>query len=122
MKTNVVNSMDFRGIKVSKHLYTIHHNYIRDLKDMDKIAAGIDVFISSVTKSLPYRKSSVTVPAIKISARPQNLSLWERLLGKKTVTEYYPTGNIGELMRGETRLQTVFENIASKAQSLTRHK
>ena len=118
MKAGIVDATNFNGINISKSMKGFHSVHLGEIKEMESITSGVDVFIRSVVKKFPYRKSTMTLPAIEFSARPQNLSFWEKLCGKKTVKDYFPTGNIGELIREGKTAMDIFKDVVAKAQSL----
>ncbi len=107
--------VNFNGVYVSKRITPIHNMYLEGLDKLGQSAFGLDVFIKSVTRSLPYRTGTMPVSAIEVSARPEGASFLERLFKKNTVTEYFPTGNIGELIRGKDTFADVFARAVSKA-------
>ena len=103
----------FKGIKWG-HIYPIHTIYLSDRSYLESLASGVDVFIKSAVKNFPYRKSQVPISSIKVTARPQNLGFWEKLLNKKTVTEYFPTGNWCEIIGYKEPFETVFNRVISQ--------
>lgn len=86
----------FKSLKVGR-MSAIGRIYLSSYSEMEKLAEKADVFIKLSEKDFPYKNDKVTrmnCTALKISARPLNLSFWEKLAGKKTVTEYFPIGNM----------------------------
>ena len=94
MKTGKIN---FKSIDTRK-LSGMGKIYIPNINLLEKITQDVDVKLSSVQKDFPYRKTTMTVPSIKITARPKGLNFIEKMLGKKTVVDYFPTGNLRELI------------------------
>lgn len=93
-----------------------HINYVLNIKNLGKYRTdpNIDVFIKSTIKDFPYQYGGkMPVSAIKISARPTKISFWEKLLGKRTVTEYFPTGNLSIVKNNES-INDVFNRVISK--------
>ena len=95
MKTNKIEP-SFQRLKIGKiPAYCIAH--LPTYKEMEKLTDKADVFIKICEKDFEYkgdRIQKINVPALKISARPLNLGFFEKLFNKKTVTEYFPVGNM----------------------------
>lgn len=103
-------SIDYRKLRA---LDAIH--LPNDKGIIEKMAEGIDVFLKSTVKSYPYHNSTLPVNSIKIIARPKNLTFFERLLGKKTVVGYFPTGNLRSIIEyNEAKFEDVFAKVVSQ--------
>ena len=102
----------FRGLNVSK-LNAIDAMSVDNIERYRNLAENYDVSLKSTKKDFPYRKSSMTVNAIKISARPKNLGFWDKLLGRKTVIEYFPT-RMRELIEYKKCFAQVFKETIAK--------
>ena len=110
----ITNSgQNFKGIRIGK-LNPLHTVYLTDIKSLEKFTDGVDVFIKSVSKNFPYRKSQISVPSIKITARPQNLGFIDRLLGRKTVKNYFPVGSLRSILDFEDTFESLFMKTIEK--------
>ena len=97
MEINKVNP-SFKSLKIGR-LPAIARIYIPPYEEMEKLTKNADVYIKSCENFFPYEKYGLKrmwCQALKISARPKNLSFFKRLFNKNTVTEYFPIGNLRE--------------------------
>ena len=112
MKTDKIKP-NFTGLQIC-NIKPLHTIYIKNIKYLEKLASGKDVFIRSTTKDFPYRKSMVSVSSLEILVRPQKLNFFQKLFGTKTVREYFPTGNYKDLIKFNETFEDVFKKAISK--------
>lgn len=95
MKTEKIQQ-SFGQLKIGK-LSAVGRISLPIPKELEKLSKGADVFIKTCEKEFPYKSNpnrTMGTEALKISARPLKLGFWDRLFNKKTVTGYYPIGNM----------------------------
>ena len=103
--------INFKSIDTSRvqGIGTIH---IPDRKILERISQNVDVKLSSVNKSFPYRNTSMSISSIKITARPKGLNFIEKLFGYRTVVDYYPFGNLKPIIK--FKFKGSFEDFLKK--------
>lgn len=82
--------VSFKSIKIGK-LSSSEIIQLPDEKTLEYISQNADVKLKGVNKNFPYRNGTISIRAIKITARPKGLTFFQKLFGKKTITDYYPT-------------------------------
>lgn len=90
-------NLSFKGLNVKK-LKSLDAVFLPNLKYIEKMTDGVDVFLKSTQKSFPFRKTTLTSDAVEIRVRPQNISWFEKLFGLKNQKAYYPIGNLRPLI------------------------
>ena len=95
MKTVKIHQ-NFGRLRVGK-LSNIGRVVLPPQEELKKLTEKADVFIKTCEKEFLYKSNpnrTMGTEALKISARPLKLGFWDKLFNKKTVTEYYPIGNM----------------------------
>ena len=93
MKINSKHSPNFKSVNIDR-LVGPGQIYVTDRKDLEKMSEGVDVILKNTKRNFPYRKTTMSVDAIKIIVRPEGLGFWSKLFGKQTVVDYFPFGNL----------------------------
>ena len=103
--------INFKSIDTSR-LDTLGNMYLSSKKDLELITKNVEVTLSSSKKSFPYRKSTLPVRSIKIVARKKGLNFIEKLFGYHKVVDYYPIGNLRNLIT--FKFKGTFEDFLKK--------
>lgn len=117
MQTNRVQP-NFGRLRLGK-ITSIGHVNLPSESIMEKLSENADVFIKSCEHTFTYKGGKIKrmgCSALKISARPLNLGFWAKLFDKRTVTEYYPVGNMKDsVIFDKTKtIEDVIREVVSK--------
>ena len=88
--------------------------FINDVRQLENASKNLDVILKSTKRDFPYRQTRLSMSAIKITARPQKLSFFEKLFGRRTVVSFFPTGQLHDLVSGEKAFEEFFKKTISK--------
>ena len=108
MKTVKIHQ-NFGRLRVGK-LSNIGRVVLPPQEELKKLTEKADVFIKTCEKEFLYKSNpnrTMGTEALKISARPLKLGFWDKLFNKKTVTEYYPIGNMKDSVIYDTKKTVV---------------
>ena len=90
--------VNFKSIDCSRlgAMAKLHVGNPEQLEDMSK---NVEVILKDTKHKFPYRKTFMDVNSIKIIARKKGLNFIEKLLGYHTVVDYFPIGNLRNLIK-----------------------